>query len=97
MKRSRAVTPSTLSRQRLEGHLARARLDPGQFASSIRQLALDAHRVLNDPLSRRDQLEELSSRIDVLRRSSPVDWTSGMNRWLRSVEEMIDSRETFSN
>ncbi len=91
------MTQQTLSRPRLVGHAACKNLDPGQFASSIRQLAVDAHRVLKDPFASSDQLKDLSKRIDVLRRTSPMNCSSAVARWLRSVEGIIDSRDSVSD
>ncbi|MFO0888905.1 MAG: hypothetical protein U0790_07115 [Isosphaeraceae bacterium] len=78
---------------RLRERAACTAFDPAQFASRIRQLALDAHHLLKDPFAPVEELTRLTHRIDDLRRESPGGWSSAVSRWLRNVEDLLVTRE----
>jgi hypothetical protein len=86
------VTESTMERPVASRDAYWNLFDPAQFASSVRQFAMDVHRVLNDPLSTTSQLVELSRRIDDLRRHSPVPRFSEMDFWMSSAHRILDSQ-----
>jgi hypothetical protein len=70
-------------------------MDPAHFAARVRQIALDAHRILNDPFVTSRELVELSGRLDELWRNCPGHRSSGLDRWLRNTRDLVDSREAL--
>ncbi len=62
---------------------------PAELAVRVRQLALDAHRVLKDPSATSGELVELSRKIDDLRRSCPSLSSRQIEHWLQSASELL--------
>lgn len=60
-------------------------LDPAALAASIRELAYEARRVLNDPARRPFELRSLSRRIGVVRQQTIDQPGSELARWLESL------------
>jgi hypothetical protein len=67
------------------------RLDPATLADEVRELANDAHRVLNSPTPDIPAIEALADRVASLQdqiRGHPFD---DLSCWLDSVRELIDA------
>jgi hypothetical protein len=62
---------SNLERTDFDGLASSKLVDPWRFAACVREFALDAHRILNDPFATARDLVELSGRIDELWRNCP--------------------------
>ena len=69
-------------------------IDPAELATRLRQLALDVHRVLNDPLATTGELVELSRCIDELRRQARVSHFREIDRWLQSAGDLVRTRSS---
>ncbi len=67
-------------------------LDPAEFAARVRQLAIDAHRVLKSRTAVKSELVQLCRRIDELRQESRVDLSREIDRWLDQANEQIEER-----
>ena len=65
-------------------------LDPAEFAARVRQLAIDAHRVLKSRTAAKSELVQLCRRIDELRQESRVDLSREIDRWLHQANEQIE-------
>jgi len=68
-------------------------LDPAEFAARVRQLAIDAHRVLKSRTAARGELVQLCRRIDELRQESRLDLSREIDRWLYHANEQIEELE----
>jgi hypothetical protein len=66
--------------------------DAEELAASIRELAVDAHQALNDPLVTAAKLNDLSRRIEELRRSARSACLSEIDGWLHQVQRQVDER-----
>jgi hypothetical protein len=65
-------------------------IDPAEFAARVRQLAMDAHRVLKSRTAAKSELVQLCRQIDELRRESRVDLSREIDRWLHQANEQIE-------
>lgn len=65
-------------------------LDPAEFAARVRQLAIDAHRVLKSRTAAKSELVQLCRRIDELRQESRADLSREIDRWLHQANEQIE-------
>jgi hypothetical protein len=66
-------------------------LDPVALAAEVRDLANDAHRVLNAPCNEIQEVDDLSRRVTHLQdqiRGYPFD---ELSCWLDSVRQIIES------
>lgn len=63
--------------------------DAASLAASVRQLALQAHRVLSDPASDPAEARELSRRASGLRSQLRGRSTLAVERWLDSLERKL--------
>jgi hypothetical protein len=66
-------------------------LDPAALADEVRDLASDAHRVLNAPTTGNPEIEALTQRIAYLQdqiRGYPFDELAS---WLDNVRQIIES------
>jgi hypothetical protein len=66
-------------------------LDPAALAESVRELANDAHRVLNAPSPQTPQIDALAERVVYLQdqiRGYPFD---ELACWLDSVRQIIEA------
>jgi hypothetical protein len=70
-------------------------LGPADFASSVRQFAFDAHRILNDPFATAHDLVELSTRIDALWRRCPAPRSASIEQWLRSAGAVVRTQDLW--
>jgi hypothetical protein len=66
--------------------------DAEEFAASIRELAVDAHQALNDPLVTTAEVRDLSGRINKLRESARSASLSEIDRWLQQVQRRVEER-----
>lgn len=66
--------------------------DPEALAAKIRELAVDAHHALNNPLVTAAELKELSRRINRLRRATRSARLSEIDRWLHQVQRRVEER-----
>lgn len=66
--------------------------DASALASEVRQLARHAHRLLSDPATEPQQLDELSKRVAHLRRQVNVRSTMPVAGWLDRLERKLPSR-----
>jgi hypothetical protein len=66
--------------------------DPDEFDRRIRRFAIDAHRVLKDPNSARDEMIGLHLRAWFLLREAPGERSSRMLRWLQEARRIIGDR-----
>ena len=67
-------------------------LEPAEFAARVRQLAIDAHRVLKSRTAAKSELVQLCRRIDELRQEGRVDLSREIDRWLDQANEQIEAR-----
>ncbi len=67
-------------------------VSPAELASRVRQLAMDAYRVLKDPAATSGELVELSRKIDDLRRSCESLSSRQIDHWLQSAAEQVRCR-----
>jgi hypothetical protein len=58
----------------------------------IRELAVDAHRALKNPLVTAAEMSDLSRRIDALRKAARSACLSEIDRWLQQVQRRVDER-----
>ena len=66
-------------------------LDPAALADEVRELAYDAHRVLNAPLPDSPEMDELAERVGRLQqqiRGYPFNELAG---WLDNVRQIIEA------
>ena len=66
--------------------------DASALASEVRQLARHAHRLLNDPATEPQQLDELSGRVARLRRQVHGRSALPVAGWLDRLEQKLPSR-----
>jgi hypothetical protein len=66
--------------------------DPEELAVGIRELAVDAHQALNNPLVTDAKLDDLSRRVNELRRATRSACMSEIDRWLHQVQRRIEER-----
>jgi len=66
-----------------------ANLSSVELASRLRQFALDAHRVLKNPVATTSELVELSRQIDELRGQTGAPPVREVDRWLERAAEQI--------
>ena len=69
-----------------------AGLDPEGFARSLREFALEAHRVLRRPDSPRGDLIRLQGRVLRLLGEVPGTGSSGISQWLGAILARIGAR-----
>jgi hypothetical protein len=83
-------TDRLYANQASRGDLGRG--DPEGFGRRVRQFAIDAHRVLEDPNSTRDEMIGLHLRAWFLLREAPGERSSEMQRWLQEARRIIGAR-----
>jgi hypothetical protein len=66
-------------------------LDPAALADEVRDLAQDAHRVLNSPTTEDVAIEDLSRRIDLLKDQIRGYPFNELSSWLDNVRQIIDA------
>lgn len=66
--------------------------DPEALAARIRELAVEVHHALNDPLVTAARLADLSRRIHQLRKAARSARLSEIDRWLHQVERRVEER-----
>jgi hypothetical protein len=71
-------------------------LNPAEFATRVRKLALDAHRVVKDPHTTTGEAAELSRQIDELREHARVSRLFEIDRWLQNAAELVKNRRSAS-
>jgi hypothetical protein len=71
-----------------------ADLSAVELASRLRQLALDAHRVMKNPFATTSELVELSRQIDELRGLTGASPVREIDRWLQCAAEQIRELRT---
>jgi len=69
-------------------------MDAVEFARSIRELALRAHRLLSDRATREELIELRGRFVDLL--AATPDGGLGVRRWIESVVEKLDVRTASS-
>jgi len=67
-------------------------LDADDFAGAIRRLAIDADRTLNRPDTTAGELVKLRRRIKELLQITRGLQRTGIDRWLRSADRLLESR-----
>jgi hypothetical protein len=65
---------------------------PQELAVMIRELAVDAHHALNDPLVTAARLADLSRRIKELRKATRSVRLNEIDRWLHQVQRRVEER-----
>lgn len=73
-----------------------APLDAAALAAAVRQLALQAHEVLNDPNSDPDEARALSDRAADLRRHLRGRMSGSVARWLDRLESRLTADSLVS-
>jgi hypothetical protein len=68
------------------------KLDAEELATRIRELAVDAHHALNDPLVTPAEMSELSRRVEELRKAARSARLSEIDRWLHQVQRRVEER-----
>ncbi len=63
--------------------------DASALAAEVRQIALLAHRMLNDPSASIDELRDLSARVARLRRQARGRQSVSVARWLDRLNERL--------
>lgn len=63
--------------------------DPAILAASVRDLALEARRIINDTARNPFEVGALSRRIDDLQRLVPGQTTSELSRWLNNLSREV--------
>jgi hypothetical protein len=66
--------------------------DASALAAEVRQLARHAHRLLNDPATDPQQLDDLSRRVARLRRQVNGRSALPVARWLDHLEQKLPAR-----
>ena len=66
-------------------------LDPAALADDVRELAHDAHRVLNSPTTEDVAIEDLSRRIDLLKDQIRGYPFNELSSWLDNVRQIIET------
>jgi hypothetical protein len=67
-------------------------LDPEEVARRVRQLAVDAHRILNHPDTTVEELIALRRRFKELLRAGRGSQPTEIERWLRSAQQEVDAK-----
>ena len=67
-------------------------LEPAEFAARVRQLAIDAHRVLKSETAATHELAQLGRRLDELRLGGHMDLSRAIDRWLNQAYRQIEAR-----
>jgi hypothetical protein len=80
------------TRDDAEGRGEPGRFDPEGFGRSIREFAIDAHRVLRRPDSPLGELLRLHGRGSRLLGEAPGTGSSGISLWLLAVRQRIGAR-----
>ncbi len=65
--------------------------DPANLAHAVREIASDAHRLLNDPNASDFELRELVSRISSLLIEVQGQPNEELSRWLDSARRRIEA------
>ena len=69
--------------------------DPAVLAASVREIALEARRILRDPCQSELELSDLSLRIDQIRRSVPPSPANPLALWLETLAREVDAEHTL--
>ena len=73
------------------------RLDPADLANRIRKLAADTHRTLRSHDADPHELIEFARSIDELRQETQDPHLIEIDRWLRKVKDLIETRWRSAN
>lgn len=65
--------------------------DPAILAASVRDVAIEARRILNDSARNPFEVGALSKRINDLQRQVPRRSASELSRWLENLSREVDS------
>jgi hypothetical protein len=65
--------------------------DPAVLAASVRDVAIEARRILNDSARNPFEVGALSKRINDLQSQVPSHSTSELSRWLKNLSREVDS------
>jgi hypothetical protein len=77
---------------RKRGLIESKKTEPQELAVMIRELAVDAHRALQDPFVTAAKLADLSRRIKELRKSTRSARLSEIDCWLHQVQRRVEER-----
>ena len=69
----------------------RETFDPAILAASVRDVAIEARRILNDSARNPFEVGALSKRINDLQSQVPSRSTSELSRWLESLSREVES------
>jgi len=73
------------------------RLDPADLANRIQELAADTHRTLRSQHADPQELIEFARSIDELRQQTQDPHLIEIDRWLRKVKDLIETRWRSAN
>jgi hypothetical protein len=68
------------------------RTDPARLAESVRDLAVEARRILSSPVHHPHELHDLSRRIGVIREQVPGRPATELSRWLETLSRHVETR-----
>jgi hypothetical protein len=66
-------------------------LDPARLAEEVRELAADAHRVLNEPVPPTPEIDDLAERVSRLQAQIRGYRFNRLARWLDNVRRIIEA------
>jgi hypothetical protein len=66
-------------------------LDPARLAEEVRELAVDAHRVLNAPVPPAPEIDDLAQRVSRLQVQIRGYRFKRLARWLDNVRQIIEA------
>lgn len=66
--------------------------DDANLATAVRDIAFQAHRLLQNPATPPDQFSKIQRRISFLRHQFPLSTGSDLGRWLQSLEDRLEHR-----
>ena len=66
--------------------------DPAEIAAEVRQIALEAHRVLKNPYVASDDLRAVLRRLRVLRRQTRCSALIEIDHWLENADALVKTR-----
>ena len=84
-------------KQHAQERTVNRRLDPADLANRIRKLAADTHRTLRSHNADPHELIEFALSIDELRQETQDPHLIEIDRWLRKVKDLIETRWRSAN
>jgi hypothetical protein len=84
-------------KQHAQERTVNRRLDPADLANRIRKLAADTHRTLRSQHADPHELIEFALSIDELRHETQDPHLIEIDRWLRKVKDLIETRWRSAN